>query len=135
KSEQSGAGGVASILTNLPKENHIWVHIKEEKIVTNTQDDFIPINKLWPAFYLGMCNSFFWPLLHDTDILPLFKNEWWKAYQQVNRLYCELIEKHAVSTDDIFFINDYQLLLLPQYLRKVFPNNKIVYFHHIPWGE
>ena len=85
------------------------------------------------SFYNGYSNTVLWPLFHDLD----FKtegthDEWWHGYQQVNKMYADLISKEATKNSRIW-VHDYQLLLVPQLLQKAHPTASIGFFLHIPF--
>lgn len=83
-------------------------------------------------YYEGYSNSTIWPLCHYFFAYTLYKNCFWKSYQQVNRLFCEEICR-LVRPGDLVWVQDYQLMLLPGMLRKCQPDLCIGYFHHIPF--
>ena len=56
----------------------------------------------------------------------------WQSYQEVNQLFCDAICR-VIRPGDKVWIQDYQLMLLPGMLRKVYPDLNIGYFHHIPF--
>ena len=71
-------------------------------------------------YYEGYSNSTIWPLCHYFYAYTLYKNCFWQSYQQVNRLFCEEICR-LVRPGDKVWIQDYQLMLLPGMLRKIYP--------------
>lgn len=83
-------------------------------------------------YYEGYSNSTIWPLCHYFFAYTLYKNRFWKSYQQVNHLFCEEICR-LVNPEDLVWVQDYQLMLLPGMIRKYKPNLCIGYFHHIPF--
>jgi trehalose 6-phosphate synthase len=58
------------------------------------------------------------------------------AYEAVNRLFAKEIASH-VRNDDVIWIHDYHLMLLPQYLREELGDSvrgvKIGFFLHTPF--
>ncbi|WP_297907164.1 bifunctional alpha,alpha-trehalose-phosphate synthase (UDP-forming)/trehalose-phosphatase [uncultured Parabacteroides sp.] len=83
-------------------------------------------------YYEGYSNSTIWPLCHYFFAYTLYKKCFWDAYKQVNRLFCEEICR-LVRPGDRVWIQDYQLMLLPNMLREACPGVCIGYFHHIPF--
>lgn len=83
-------------------------------------------------YYEGYSNSTIWPLCHYFYSYIQFKTEYWEAYKEVNRLFCEAVLPH-IEDDDIIWVQDYQLMLLPKMIRDKKPNVNIGYFHHIPF--
>jgi trehalose 6-phosphate synthase/phosphatase len=83
-------------------------------------------------FYGGFSNSTLWPLFHYFQQFTEFVSRTWNDYADVNELFADHVAKIA-KADDIFWVQDYQLMLVPQMLRDRFPNAIIGYFHHIPF--
>ena len=83
-------------------------------------------------YYEGYSNSSIWPLCHYFFVYTLYRNSFWQSYQEVNQLFCDAICR-VIHPGDKVWIQDYQPMLLPGMLRKVYPNLNIGYFHHIPF--
>jgi trehalose 6-phosphate synthase/phosphatase len=62
----------------------------------------------------------------------VYEDRYWQAYQQVNKAFCDTIVKIAEPNDRIW-IHDYQLMLLPELIRRQQPNAQIGFFLHIPF--
>jgi trehalose 6-phosphate synthase/phosphatase len=83
-------------------------------------------------FYEGFSNEILWPVFHYLVTYARFEQAYWDGYINVN-------EKFAAVTQSIFeegdkiWIQDYQLLLLPQLLREQLNNTTIGFFQHIPF--
>jgi trehalose 6-phosphate synthase/phosphatase len=83
-------------------------------------------------YYEGFSNETLWPLYHDAVVESQFHREWWEAYQKVN-------ERFAVEAADLaapgatVWVHDYQLQLVPQFLRRLRPDVRIGFFLHIPF--
>jgi trehalose 6-phosphate synthase/phosphatase len=84
------------------------------------------------GFYEGYSNQVLWPLFHYFPILINFTPEYWEAYREANRLFCEEVVRRARPGDTIW-VHDYQLMLLPQMLREAMPEARIGFFLHIPF--
>lgn len=82
--------------------------------------------------YLGFSNKTIWPLFHYFSEKSSFNNEFWESYKAVNKLFASEIVK-IYKPGDLIFIQDYQLMLLPEMLRKALPNSTIGFFLHIPF--
>lgn len=83
-------------------------------------------------YYEGFSNDTIWPLYHDVIATPQFHREWWYAYQRVNRRFAEAAASVAAEGGTVW-VHDYQLQLVPQYVRELRPDLTIGYFHHIPF--
>ncbi len=85
-------------------------------------------------YYAGFANSALWPLCHQAHVRPQFKEEDWKAYQNVNRLFARDAAIEA-PPDASVFLNDYHLALVAKYLRERRPHLRMALFWHIPWPD
>lgn len=83
-------------------------------------------------FYYGFSNRTIWPLFHYFMEYTEFQPEHWEAYKQVNEKYAEVVLSH-LEDDDVVWVHDYQLLLLPEYIRKRNSKVTIGFFNHIPF--
>ena len=83
-------------------------------------------------FYEGMSNSVIWPLFHYLiDRVPLFVRDI-DEYRAVNERFADAVCAQA-GEDDLIWIHDYHLLLLPKILRERLPRARIGFFLHIPF--
>ena len=83
-------------------------------------------------FYEGVSNSVIWPLFHYlVDRLPLFVQDF-EEYRAVNERFADVVCTQA-SEEDLIWIHDYHLLLLPGILRQRLPRARIGFFLHIPF--
>ncbi|MGI5938605.1 bifunctional alpha,alpha-trehalose-phosphate synthase (UDP-forming)/trehalose-phosphatase [Methanoculleus thermophilus] len=83
-------------------------------------------------YYDGFCNNTLWPLLHYFNHFAEYNPKTWQVYQRVNEKFCDAVME-VVRPDDIIWVHDYHLMLLPQMLRERLPDAEIGYFHHIPF--
>ncbi len=84
------------------------------------------------GFYEGYSNQTLWPLFHQFPSLLKFTPEYWHAYVEANRCFRDMILEH-LQPDDLIWIHDYQLMLLPQMLREAAPAASIGFFLHTPF--
>ena len=100
-------------------------------------DDF-PMKPIFPDlatysdFYKGFSNSTLWPLFHYFPSLVEYKTEYFEAYKTINQLFADTL-LHIYEQGDIIWIHDYQLMMLPDMLRRVLPEATIGFFLHIPF--
>src|SRR5271170_7204535 len=92
---------------------------------------FLPEESM-DRFYLGFCNKTLWPLFHYFPTLTHYEEENWQEYQNVNRAFAEAVME-ALRPDDVVWIHDYHLMLLPKLIREKFPEMPIGFFLHIPF--
>lgn len=142
RSEGGLATGLDSLHTSYEKHWIGWpgmcINKEEEKqeITTTLEElNFHPVflsQEHFENYYEGYSNSTIWPLCHYFFAYTQYKNRFWQAYKQVNSLFCEEICR-LVGPGDLVWVQDYQLMLLPGMLRKIYPELNIGYFHHIPF--
>lgn len=84
-------------------------------------------------YYDGFSNGVLWPLLHYLiDKVRLDAETDFLVYQEVNRRFASAIAKEH-RPGDLIWIHDYQLALVPGYLRKLLPDATIGFFLHVPF--
>ncbi len=84
------------------------------------------------GFYYGFCNGALWPLYHDAVISPQFHRHHWRPYRAVNERYAR-VAAAALQPDDIAWVQDYQLQLVPGMLRSIRDDVTIGFYLHIPF--
>jgi trehalose 6-phosphate synthase/phosphatase len=84
------------------------------------------------AFYEGFSNGVLWPLFHyQLDRLPADARHW-EAYRSVNERFADIAAAHY-RPGDMIWVHDYQLMLVPQFLRERLRDARIGFFLHIPF--
>jgi trehalose 6-phosphate synthase/phosphatase len=83
-------------------------------------------------YYSGFCNNTIWPLFHYFSLYTKYDQNYWSTYRKVNEKFCNAVLEIA-KPDDVFWIHDYHLMLLPKMIRERLPEAKIGYFLHIPF--
>ncbi|WP_205787515.1 alpha,alpha-trehalose-phosphate synthase (UDP-forming) [Specibacter cremeus] len=83
-------------------------------------------------YYEGFSNSTLWPLYHDVIAPPEFHRTWWDAYRRVNHRFADAAADAAAPGATVW-VQDYQLHLVPRYLRQQRPDLRIGFFNHIPF--
>ena len=82
--------------------------------------------------YDGFSNGTIWPLYHDAIRPVEFHRHWWRPHQEVNRRFASTIASVA-RPDDLIWVHDYQLQLVPGMVREELPGARIGFFLHIPF--
>ncbi|MDX8341050.1 bifunctional alpha,alpha-trehalose-phosphate synthase (UDP-forming)/trehalose-phosphatase [Draconibacterium sp. IB214405] len=143
---KSSAGGLATGLKSYHKEgNSVWIGwpgvMPETKEEAKEITQLLETQKCLPVFlneelisnyYDGFSNATLWPLFHYFAEFAEFNETYWQSYCQVNELFANAIIEQA-EENDIVWVHDYQLLLLPQILREKRPDLTIGFFLHIPF--
>jgi trehalose 6-phosphate synthase/phosphatase len=83
-------------------------------------------------YYEGYCNNTIWPLFHYFPSRTSYEPSDFEAYVEANNLFFKKV-KEVVKPGDFVWVHDYQLFLLPQLIRKRFPESAIGFFLHIPF--
>lgn len=142
-------GGLATGLNSVHKrENSIWVgwcgiandNLTKDEIKTIEQDllkkyKCIPVflsKRELKLYYEGFSNKTIWPLFHYFPNYTEYDDELWECFINVNKLFFNKI-KNYIEGQDIIWVHDYQLLLLPELIKKRFPKTSIGFFLHIPF--
>jgi len=140
------AGGLATGMQSLSSSHEIiWVgwpgvnttnkqrsdKIRRVLVARDYYPVFIDKTK-FSNYYNGFSNSTLWPLSHYFQQFTEINETTWKDYEYVNTLFAREVINIA-RKGDIFWVQDYQLMLVPQLLRNRFPKSAIGYFHHIPF--
>lgn len=88
--------------------------------------------KTYNKYYNGFCNATLWPLFHYFPSYVDFDAETFFSYEEVNRLFAEKILS-ILEPDDVLWIHDYQLMLVPGLVREHRQHATIGFFLHIPF--
>jgi trehalose 6-phosphate synthase/phosphatase len=84
------------------------------------------------AYYHGICNRTIWPLFHHFPLYTEYSEDFWQAYERVNTAFANVVAGIA-KPNDIIWIHDYHLMLLPKLLRERLPKATMGFFLHIPF--
>lgn len=102
------------------------------------EDDYL-LRRLWlteeqeQGYYYGFANEGLWPLCHVAHVRPVFREQDWQHYREVNQLFADAVVAEARSEDPIVLVQDYHFALLPAMVRRKLPRATILTFWHIPW--
>ena len=141
----SGVSDYLSILktSDFLKSEYVWMGSIAESF-NNKGDELLkslrkykclPVfltDRILDKFYNGFCNKNLWPLFHSFPSYAEYDNQHWEIYKEVNYTFAKKILQ-LIEPDDIIWIHDYHLMLLPQMLRKEKTDAKIIFFLHIPF--
>jgi trehalose 6-phosphate synthase/phosphatase len=83
-------------------------------------------------FYEGFANSSVWPMLHSMTWFMRYEGGWWEAYRDVNRRFAEKVLEVA-EEGDVVWVHDYQLMLVPEMLKRERPGLRVGFFLHTPF--
>lgn len=86
-------------------------------------------------YYNGFCNRVLWPLCHNVLKRVSPRLDYWQQFRVVNERFADVIAG-AADPDDIVWLHDYHLMLVPDAMRRRLGQHQhIAYFHHIPFPE
>ena len=86
----------------------------------------------YEEYYNHFSNGTLWSLFHYFFEKCFLDYDAWRTYCRVNERFARYIDKLA-SKDDIIWVQDYHLFMVPYYLRKLRPDQEIHFFLHIPF--
>ncbi|MEM6357845.1 MAG: glucosylglycerol-phosphate synthase, partial [Pseudomonadota bacterium] len=84
------------------------------------------------SFYHVTSKEAIWPILHSFKDRYNYDPVDWPMFRQVNWAFAEAAAAEA-DENSIVWVHDYNLWLVPQYLRTLKPEAKIAFFHHTPF--
>ncbi len=84
------------------------------------------------SFYHVTSKEALWPILHSFPSLFRYDNVDWPTFREVNRLFAEAAAAQA-EDGALVWVHDYNLWLVPKYLRELNPTLRIAFFHHTPF--
>lgn len=83
-------------------------------------------------FYHVTSKEALWPILHSFPTMFDTSRTDWKTFREVNRLFAEAACEEAAD-DALIWVHDYNLWLVPGFVRKMRPKARIAFFHHTPF--
>jgi trehalose 6-phosphate synthase/phosphatase len=143
---QPSEGGLATGLGSIYKQgDNVWIgwpglliedaaeeeSIRQKLLADNMAPVFLTEAEI-RDFYEGFSNSTLWPTFHYFSEFATYEQAHWEAYVAVNEKFCAAVLAQA-GPDDTIWVHDYQLLLLPELLRRARPEASIGFFLHIPF--
>lgn len=145
----ASVGGLATGLSSLhEQEDSLWIGWSGLPADTLTDEERASIEKTLreehksvpvdlssddlDRFYYGFCNNIVWPLFHYFPTYVTYDDDLWESYREVNERYFERL-REFLEPDDIVWIHDYQLMLLPALVKNYQPEAKVGFFLHIPF--
>ncbi|MER5172589.1 glucosylglycerol-phosphate synthase [Thioclava kandeliae] len=84
------------------------------------------------SFYHVSSKEAFWPILHGFKERYSYDPVDWPTFREVNWAFAEAAAAEA-APGAVVWVHDYNLWLVPGYLRTLRPDVKISFFHHTPF--
>lgn len=142
QSKRSVGGLVTALDPVLSRNGGLWIgwpgtKVKDGELLTEPNDPYEMravrlTDRQISRYYYGFSNQTLWPLCHGLPGHASFRRRDWEAYQSANQKFTQQAVRYA-SPDDIIWVHDYQLLVVPQYLREEASDNPLALFFHIPF--
>ena len=138
---ETSPGGLVSALVPILREREGvwigWTGVPDFAPPPFTHDDMrlhpVPLSQQeMEAYYLGFCNNTLWPLYHNAIRTPQYHRRWWHPYRETNERFAEAAGR-VLAPSGVAWVHDYQLQLVPRYLREWRPDATIGFFLHIPF--
>lgn len=83
-------------------------------------------------FYHVTSKEALWPILHSFPTMFDTSRTDFATFREVNRLFAEAACEEAAE-DALIWVHDYNLWLVPAFVRKMRPDARIAFFHHTPF--
>lgn len=83
-------------------------------------------------FYHVTSKEALWPILNSFPALYSTENCDWATFREVNRLFAEAACEEA-APGAVVWVHDYNLWLVPKFVREMRPDVRIAFFHHTPF--
>lgn len=147
---EASSGGLATAMSSLDADDaggKIWVgwpgidadglsdqekeEITEELKKQGCYPVFLTAQQV-ELYYEGYANDTLWPLFHYFQSVASYRDEYWHAYDEVNRMFAEAATQVS-SSDAKIWIQDYHFMLLPALIREQLEGVTIGFFLHIPF--
>jgi glucosylglycerol-phosphate synthase len=118
-SQYDPAMGEFEVHTDVDKEN--YQNLVAARVALSAEDVDI--------FYKKFSKEAFWPMLHTFWERACFREDHWQVYLKVNKLFAERTAEEAAENATVW-IHDYNLWMVPAFLRELRPDVTIAFFHH-----
>jgi len=80
-------------------------------------------------FYKKFSKEAFWPIIFSFADKAEFRQDHWERYLEVNRLFAQQVAREAAE-GAVVWVHDYNLWMVPAFLRPLRPDLRIAFFHH-----
>ena len=146
--DQKSPNGIIPTLRNLfrDRDNGTWIAWRQVDDLSTAEDERIAMDE--PAsftlrriplkqeqitsFYHVTSKESFWPILHTFPNYFDVNNADWGIFEEVNQRFADAACSEAAQGATVW-VHDYNLWLVPGYIRSKRPDLKIAFFHHTPF--
>jgi trehalose 6-phosphate synthase/phosphatase len=110
---------------------------KQQLLNLKFSETLVPVNissRLLKHYYDNLSNGILWPLMHGIKPTRLSQKADWDAMHVVTTRFSSAVVS-ICQPEDVIWIHDYHLILLPKQLRDSGITNRIGFFLHTPFPE
>lgn len=141
---ERSVGGLATALASIFEQGDaLWIGwpgtkqalTKKQMDAIDFPERLVPVSiseKLLKGYYDHLANGVLWPVMHGFEPTKDASAADWESFREVNRRFAAALQEQA-EPDDIIWIHDYHLILVPQFLREAGVKNRIGFFLHTPF--
>lgn len=86
------------------------------------------------SFYHVTSKEALWPILHFFPEKYNYDPVNWSEFRDVNRHFAEAAAEEAAE-GGVVWVHDYNLWLVPKFLREIRPDLRVAFFHHTPFPD
>jgi glucosylglycerol-phosphate synthase len=105
----------------VPVDENALPNVRASRIALTTDDV--------DRFYKKFSKEALWPVIFSFLSQAVFREEDWKHFVEINRLFAARTAREAAE-NAIVWIHDYNLWMVPAFLRPERPDVRIAFFHH-----
>jgi glucosylglycerol-phosphate synthase len=106
---------------HVPVDKKLYPNLKVARIALTPDDVDI--------FYKKFSKEAFWPIIFSFPDKAEFNQAHWERFLEVNRIFAEQTALEAAE-GAVVWIHDYNLWMVPSFLRPLRPDLRIAFFHH-----
>jgi hydroxymethylpyrimidine pyrophosphatase-like HAD family hydrolase len=106
---------------HVPVDKKHYPNLKVARIALTEEDVDI--------FYKKFSKEAFWPIIFSFPDKAEFNQAHWERFLEVNRIFAEQTAQEAAE-GAVVWLHDYNLWMVPAFLRPLRPDLNIAFFHH-----
>ncbi len=107
--------------THVAVDSEAYPHLRAARVALTAEDVDL--------FYKKFSKEAFWPIIFSFPDKAEFNQAHWERFLEVNRLFAEQTAREAAE-GAVVWVHDYNLWMVPAFLRPLRPDLQIAFFHH-----
>jgi alpha,alpha-trehalose-phosphate synthase [UDP-forming] len=136
----SRTGGLADALDDVVRARHgLWIALGAPHAPDEMRSDAgYPVRGVrlkereLKDYYAGFAHQVLWPLAHTFPERCRMQPRYWEAYRRANDRFAAAVQATA-RRDDVVWVHDFHLALVPGFLRSAGLGARIGFFWHVPF--